>query len=40
LLKPYIDDFEILHQFVSKRGNKQISVFSLWLVNNYHGKKL
>ena len=39
-LKPYFDKFEIIHQFESKRGQTKISKYSLWLVNNYHGKNL
>ena len=39
-LIPYFQDFKILHQFESKRGQKIISAYSLWLVNNYRGKNL
>ena len=39
-LKPYFDNFEILQRFESKRGQNIISEYSLWRVNNYHGKKI
>ena len=39
-LKPYFDDFTLLQQFESKRGSKQISEYSLYLVNHYHGKNI
>ena len=38
-LTPYFDDFTLLQQFESIRGPKQISEYSLYLVNHYHGKK-
>jgi len=39
-LKPYFDDYKILHQFESVRGSKIISAYSLWQVTNYHGKNI
>ena len=36
-LKPYFDEYKILHQFESVREHKIISSYSLWQVYNYHG---
>tara|TARA_B100000809_G_C14902350_1_gene446714 strand:+ start:89 stop:358 length:270 start_codon:yes stop_codon:yes gene_type:complete len=39
-LKPFFDNFTKLRQFSSRRKDKVISVYTLWLVNNYRGKDI
>ena len=39
-LKPYFDNFTKLRQFDSRRNDKVLSEYTLWLVTNYRGKDI